>query len=100
MPHVELHIARKPATQSHSPVRFGSVQTHPPPCSSSSGRREPLHDSIICAAEFENIRVMSRTNMEDYRRQYQLEPLVKEELLQKQQTRVRATVRRSARHVS
>jgi hypothetical protein len=38
--------------------------------------------------------------MEDYRRQYQLEPLVKEELLQKQQTRVRATVRRSARHVS
>eukprot|EP00882_Tetradesmus_deserticola_P023080 GHRQ01025112.1.p1 GENE.GHRQ01025112.1~~GHRQ01025112.1.p1 ORF type:complete len:167 (+),score=28.38 GHRQ01025112.1:142-642(+) len=42
--------------------------------------------------DLEHIKLMSRTNMEDYRRQYQLEPLVKEDLLQKQGTRVRATV--------
>ncbi|KAF8064481.1 CYCT1-1 [Scenedesmus sp. PABB004] len=42
--------------------------------------------------DLQHIKLMTRTNMEDYRRQYKLEPLVKEELLQKQQTRVRATV--------
>lgn len=42
--------------------------------------------------EFEKIRLMQRTNMEDYKLRYQLDPLVKQEVLQKEQARVRATV--------
>eukprot|EP00878_Enallax_costatus_P003717 GHUV01003933.1.p1 GENE.GHUV01003933.1~~GHUV01003933.1.p1 ORF type:complete len:124 (+),score=17.01 GHUV01003933.1:201-572(+) len=42
--------------------------------------------------DFSEVRVMSRTNMEDYRRRYQLEPLVKEDAIAKEGVRVRATV--------
>jgi hypothetical protein len=39
-------------------------------------------------------------HLQDYRRQYQLEPLVKEDLLQKQGNRVRATVRPWLQHTT
>jgi DNA-directed RNA polymerase I subunit RPA12 len=41
---------------------------------------------------FTGVKVMSRTNMEDYRCRYQLEPLVKEDAIAKEGARVRATV--------